>query len=307
MMKKIVLLAFTALAASTPAFAYSSLDELMHDMNKQQVDAIRAYIEANPDAADIAEARERLVYGLVSIDDYAGAIALLEERYKALPEDKSELDLSSAFGELVVPLIQLYRMDGNKEKAVQFIEEVRGAFKDHAMIDTINESLDEFSKVFDQPGVGDTLDISFTAIDGREINLADLKGKVVLVDFWATWCVPCLKVMPEVKALYNDFHDRGFEIIGISLDSDKDKLANFVAKEEIAWPQYFDGEGWDNEIARRYGIESIPATFLIGPDGLIEASEAPVDTLRARIESLLASAESTTEPAAESAPAETAE
>jgi len=292
MIKRLILISLTTAFGFT-AFAYSSLEELMIDMNKKQVEAIRAYIAENPEAADLDEANERLVYGLVSIDDYAGAITLLEDRYKNLPEDKSELDLSVAFGEVIVPLIQLYRMDGREDAGSAFITQVRNEFKDHAMFDTINEALDEFTKMFELPGIGDTLDISFTALDGREVKLADLKGKVVLVDFWATWCVPCIKVMPEIKKLHDEFHDRGFEIIGISLDSDKEKLESFLAKEGIKWPQYFDGAGWENEIARQYGIESIPATFLIGADGLIAATDSPVETLYARVDSLIRLAEST--------------
>lgn len=292
MIKRLILLGLISACALT-AFAYTSLEELMIDMNKKQVEVIREYIAANPEATDMDEANERLVYGLVSIDDYAGAITLLEDRYKKFPADKSDLDLSVAFGEVIVPLIQLYRMDGREDAGSEFITQVRAEFKDHAMIDTINESLDEFTKMFDLPGVGETLDISFTAVDGREVKLADLKGKVVLVDFWATWCVPCIKAMPDIKKLYEEFHDKGFEIIGISLDSDKEKLESYLAKENITWPQYFDGAGWDNEIARQYGIESIPATFLIGADGLIAASDSPTETLYARVDSLIRLAEST--------------
>jgi thiol-disulfide isomerase/thioredoxin len=141
--------------------------------------------------------------------------------------------------------------------------------------------------MFDLPGVGDTLDISFKAIDGRDVNLADLKGKVVLVDFWATWCVPCLRSLPKIQALYSKYHDKGFEIIGISLDEDRDKLEKFVATENIPWPQYFDGKGWENELANEYGIESIPATFLIGPDGLIVTTDSSDEILSSKIAELL--------------------
>jgi thiol-disulfide isomerase/thioredoxin len=275
------------------ALAYESLEALMADMNQKQVEAIRGYLEANPEAEDAAEARERLIYGLVAVDDYAGALALLEEAYQRLPADKSGLDLSSVFGETVVPMIQLYRMDGRKEAVEKFIATVREDFKNHEMIQTINESLDEFSKAFEQPGVGDTLEMAFTALDGREVNLADLKGKVVLVDFWATWCLPCVRAMPAIKALYAEFQEKGFEIIGISLDSDKEKLEKYLASEGIAWPNFFDGLGWDNEIANRYGIESIPATFLIGPDGLIAGVNMKESAMKEKIAELLAGGEAT--------------
>ena len=107
-------------------------------------------------------------------------------------------------------------------------------------------------------------------LNGRPLSVGALKGKVVLVDFWATWCGPCRAELPNVIETYKKFHKAGFEIIGISLDSDRAKLDSFLKQEDgVVWPQYFDGEGWSNKLAVRYGVESIPSTVLIGPDGKI--------------------------------------
>jgi thiol-disulfide isomerase/thioredoxin len=125
------------------------------------------------------------------------------------------------------------------------------------------------------------LDIRFTALDGREVDLAQLRGKVVLIDFWATWCGPCVAELPNVRSVHNRYHDRGFEVVGISLDRDTDrqKLIDFVAKNQMPWPQHFDGKGWKNEFAVRYRINSIPATFLLGPDGRVIAKGLRGDAL----------------------------
>lgn len=88
---------------------------------------------------------------------------------------------------------------------------------------------------------------------------------------WATWCGPCIAELPNVKATYEKFHDSGFEIIGISLDQDRDALTGFVKQQGLAWPQYFDGKGWSNKLAARNGIQSIPATFLLDREGRIVA------------------------------------
>ena len=128
------------------------------------------------------------------------------------------------------------------------------------------------------PG-GEFPGFSFTDLGGKTISLADYRGKVVLVDFWATWCPPCIAELPHVLETYRKFNDKGFEIIGISLDSDKEKLEKFIADEGMDWPQYFDGKGWENELSNKYAVNSIPATFLIGPDGRIIARSLRGDDL----------------------------
>ncbi len=113
------------------------------------------------------------------------------------------------------------------------------------------------------------LDIKFTAVDGREVDLAKMRGKVVLIDFWATWCGPCVAELPNVLKTYKELHPKGFEIVGISLDSDKSKLEAFVKDKGMEWPQFFDGKGWKNEIATTYEIHSIPAMWLVNQDGMV--------------------------------------
>jgi len=142
------------------------------------------------------------------------------------------------------------------------------------------------------------LDLKFTAADGREVDLAKLRGKVVLVDFWATWCVPCLKEMPYVRAAYKKFHDRGFEVVGISFDKapgaqprgmerSAAQVDQFARENDMPWPHHYDGNYWGNEFGRRFAIASLPTTFLLGKDGRIATTEAHGEKLAVEIERLL--------------------
>jgi peroxiredoxin len=101
---------------------------------------------------------------------------------------------------------------------------------------------------------------------GKTLSIANYKGKVVLVDFWATWCGPCVAELPHVLKAYEQYHDKGFDVVGISLDRDQEALTSFIKKREMRWPQIFDSK---NKLATQYGIESIPTTFLLDGEGKI--------------------------------------
>ena len=129
--------------------------------------------------------------------------------------------------------------------------------------------------------------LELTTTDGGKLTTTDLVGKVVLIDYWATWCGPCVREMPNVLKTYQQFHDQGFEVIGISLDEDLAQLATFVAEQQLPWKQACDGKGWQSDAAKRFGINSIPATFLIAKDGTLAAVDVRGDDLAAAVERAL--------------------
>ncbi len=131
----------------------------------------------------------------------------------------------------------------------------------------------------------------FTAIDGREVNLAQMRGKVVLINFWATWCGPCVAELPNVQAVYSEYNKRGFEVVGISLDraGDLKKLEDFVAERKVPWPQFFEEEQERNRFADEYGVTSIPTALLLDQNGKLVHDNARGEALKKEVERLIGS------------------
>lgn len=131
--------------------------------------------------------------------------------------------------------------------------------------------------------------INLPDINGKQVSLADFKGKYVLLDFWASWCKPCRAENPNLVKTYNANHSKGFEILGISLDEEnsKDKWLDAIKQDGLTWPQANDLKGGRGEAVQSYGIKTIPSNFLIGPDGKIVAANLRGEALNKKLEELL--------------------
>lgn len=130
-------------------------------------------------------------------------------------------------------------------------------------------------------------DFSAPNQEGTATSLKSAMGKLTLIDFWASWCGPCRKENPNVVALYKDFHAKGLNIIGVSLDEKADKWKEAIAKDQLTWTHISNLKGWEDPIAKRYFVDGIPATFLLDEKGVVIARDLRGEELRAKVASIL--------------------
>ncbi len=130
---------------------------------------------------------------------------------------------------------------------------------------------------------------SITTIDGQQISMDDLQGKVVLLDFWATWCAPCREALPHIQKVAKKFQGEPLVILSVSLDSEEQKWKEFIVKNEMTWPQYRDGS-FTGPISRMFGVSAIPHTFTIDADGVLQDEHIGDSSIEGKLKKLIAHA-----------------
>ncbi|MFN4913969.1 MAG: redoxin domain-containing protein [Sphingomonadales bacterium] len=222
-------------------------------------------------------------------ENYAIGMQLQQEYYQLLNERKKNItNLVLGMKKSPVPYFVL---------ATQMLEEVEFPLLEHAY-----QSLKAYSPTgkytvemaarFEKEkllAIGAVApDIKLKQPDGTELALSSLRGKVVLIDFWASWCGPCRKENPFNVKMYNDFKDKGFEIFGVSLDSEAGRWKSAISKDSLTWKHVSDLGGWQSAPAKLYQVSSIPATYLLDRDGKIIAKGLRGENLYAKLQQVFA-------------------
>lgn len=221
------------------------------------------------------------------IEELKGFDALLAEHKGEKTDDVAQI--------LVMKATLYSQVLDDDAKATQLFKELKAEFPDTTQGKNADQNIASLASQGEAKKIQRSLvagtkfpDFSEKDLDGMPLSIANFKGKLVMIDFWATWCGPCVNELPNVLKTYDKYHDKGFEVIGVSLDKDKDKLTSFIKEKNMTWPQYFDGQGWQNKLASKYGVNSIPATYLLDKDGVIIAKGLRGDALEAAVGKALA-------------------
>ena len=240
-----------------------------------------AFLKDHPQPkASETEIRETLLYCYLDNDDLihtaqqAGDLATKIGQFLAdYPQAENRVKLQIVQSSLL--------LKADQSKGIAFLEQLS---KDS------NPELAEAAKAALSKArlIGAKLDLSFVDSQGQPVDLNQLSGKVVLIDFWASWCPDCVREMPQVQQVYRTFESKGLTILGISLDKDRRAMDNFIAKHLIPWPQYFDGKGWKNDLVTKYSVHEIPEMWIINKKGIVETTSADVTQLASTVERLVA-------------------
>ncbi|MEH0157445.1 TlpA disulfide reductase family protein [Limibacter armeniacum] len=201
-------------------------------------------------------------------EDKAAVEAKFEDFQKTVTEKRKEF-AKKAGGSLVnVLVLQQIDLDSEYAFAEPIVKQMQEENPGNEMVDQIAKRLSS-SK---QTAVGEMApEIKLATPEGKEVALSSLRGQVVMIDFWASWCGPCRAENPNVVKLYDKYHDQGFEIFGVSLDRKKEDWVQAIEKDKLTWPQVSDLKFWQSEAAKAYNITAIPATLLLDKEGKIIA------------------------------------
>ena len=261
---------------SSAVWEYTPED--MYGSAEAAITAFEDFLERHPDNPRFFEVYPQLIRLYTKVGNEQSANALIE-RLKS--EQTTDLDYYR----------MLFDMLARTERYEELLEIFKTAEQQHPDAQPIHSSLAYIYKKLGNTELADVYDrkadpkyelwgksvpdFSATDLDGNPISLQEYRGKVVLLDFWGVWCGPCIAEMPNVKKVYDTYKDQGFDIIGVSLDSDEKELRDYIKGNDLQWRQVFSGKPWrDDPLAQQYNITGVPLQWLIDRDGKLISHKA---------------------------------
>lgn len=228
----------------------------------------------------VTEARE------VLRGNVAGAAALIQKVSAMLAKDPDDVQTV----QLAVQLAGAFEHMPGGEQTARAAYSAFGPLLAKSSNEGVKAMAESFEGVVRRLNLpGNPMEITGTNLNGSPFDPKTVAGKVVLVDFWATWCGPCVAEIPNVMEQYQKYRDKGFEVIGVSLDDDVEALKAFVDERKIPWPILFEkpgGQGWRHPLATKYGVSGIPTVILVGRDGKVVSLDVRGEKLGAELDKL---------------------
>lgn len=259
--------------------------EEMYGSPEKAITALEAGLQRLPDYAHsfFSERASELYHSLVrfynEIERKEDAEALIN-RFKLLikPDDfKAQFVLGEMFElmkrseEALAVFEKLEKQDSDSYRVLNKLAEIHWRLGNSKLAEEYHHKADPSKlELIGKP----VPNFSTTDLDGNPISLEQYRGKVVLLDFWAVWCGFCTLEMPNVKRVYDTYKDRGFDVIGVSLDNEKSELQDYLEKKDIPWRQIFSGEVWEDSVVQQYKVTGVPEPWLIAKDGTLVSTDA---------------------------------
>ena len=280
---------FVALNLSFSSRVYRSVNtwefqpEDIYESLEEAITTLAAGIQEHPDNENLVYVYPALVQLYMKVEREADAENLIKRYKEALTPDSLRehfvlgdmLEIMNRDEELLALFTKLEELSPENRSVFRKLAEIHEKLGNAELANEYRIKADPALALIGKP----VPDFSATDLDGTPISLEQYRGKVVLLDFWAVWCGPCIAEMPTVKKVYDTYKDEGFDIIGISLDTDEKRLRDYLKENEIPWRQVFSGKGWESPVSRQYGIRAIPAPWLIDKDGTLITHQARGEAL----------------------------
>jgi peroxiredoxin/predicted negative regulator of RcsB-dependent stress response len=231
-----------------------------HDWFEAHEAQAKRYLADFPDGAVRSLAHIVVTMGRAQAGDFAQALAQFKELMGGLGQVEQE-EFAANFAETLADTATTAGESGVARQVYEILLSRYG--ESPALRQKVRANLARLDKI-GKPAPA----VAVADVQGKPIRLEDFRGKYVLVDFWATWCIPCMSELPRIQAAYNQFHDAGFDVIGVSLDETKAAVMDFVKARNLPWRQIHNASS-GGDLVEAFSVGAIPATFLLDPQGVI--------------------------------------